>query len=58
MASSLVFLTPTAALVALGALLPLGALLIVRRRARRVRGVLGLAEPAARRALVAIAAER
>jgi hypothetical protein len=56
MASSLVFLTPNAALVALGALLPLGALYIVRRRARRVRGVLGLAEPSARRAIVAVIA--
>ena len=56
MAGSLVFLTPTAALVALGALLPLAALFVVRRRARKVRGVLGLAEPSARRALVAIVA--
>lgn len=56
MASSVVFLTPTAALVALGALLPLAALFVVRRRARKVRGVLGLAEPSARRALVAIVA--
>lgn len=56
MATSLVFHTPTAALLALGALLPLAALFVVRRRARRVRGGLGLAEPPARRVLVAIIA--
>ena len=55
-ATSLVFLTPTAGLLALGALLPLAALLVVHRRATRIRGVLGLAEPPARRVLVAIVA--
>ena len=56
MATTLVFLTPTAAVVALGTLLPLVALVVVRRRARSVRGVLGLAEPPARRVGVAIVA--
>lgn len=45
---SLVFLTPTGALLALGVLMPLVALFFVRRRAGRVRDVLGLTEPRAR----------
>ena len=44
----LVFLTPTGALLALGVLIPLVALGFVRRRAGRVRDVLGLAEPRTR----------
>ena len=56
MGTSLVFLTPPAALIALGAVLPLAALFIVRRRARRVRAALALAEPSVRRAVVAIVA--
>ena len=56
MATTLVFLTPTAAVVALGTLLPLVVLVVVRRRARSVRGVLGLAEPPVRRVGVAIVA--
>lgn len=40
------FLTPLAALVALAGLLPLAAFLGRERRARRVRGTLGLADPA------------
>ena len=53
MGGSLVFLTPVAALLAVAVLLPLCALAVVRRRARRARGTLGLAEPS-RRALVAV----
>ena len=45
MASSLVFLTPIGALLAVGALLPLAALYFIRRRAQRVRGSLDLASP-------------
>ncbi|MBA2298827.1 MAG: VWA domain-containing protein [Actinobacteria bacterium] len=45
----LVFLTPLGALLAAGVLVPLAALLLVRRRARRVRGALGLLEPPAGR---------
>jgi hypothetical protein len=40
--ADLQFLTPTAALVALGALLPLAALALADRRSTRVRSVLGL----------------
>ena len=56
MATSVVFLTPFGALVCVGALLPVAALHLVRRRARRVRGQLSLAEPPARRHFVALAA--
>lgn len=56
MATRLVFLTPSGVLLALGALLPLAVLFFVRRRARRVRRVLGLSEPPLRRILVALAA--
>jgi hypothetical protein len=41
----LTFLTPVGGLLALGSVLPLGALLAGELRARRVRGVLGLAAP-------------
>jgi len=51
-----VFLTPTGVLLALGVLLPLVALLFVRRRAGRVRDVLGLTEPRARGIVAAILA--
>jgi len=44
-AAGLTFLTPVGGLLALGVALPVAALLLVRRRARRVRGVLDLAEP-------------
>jgi len=54
MASSLVFLTPIGALLAVGALLPLAALYFIRRRAERVRGSLDLASPSARQVLVAV----
>lgn len=54
MATSIVFLTPAGALLTLGALLPLAVLFVVRRRARWVRGVLGLAELPFRRVLVAL----
>jgi hypothetical protein len=40
--AELQFLTPTAALIALGALLPLAVLALADRRSTRVRGVLGL----------------
>jgi len=48
MASSLVFLTPIGALLAVGALFPLAALYFIRRRAERVRGSLDLPSPSAR----------
>ena len=44
----LTFLTPLGALLAVGAVLPLGALLVYERRARRVRAVLGLDAPPGR----------
>jgi hypothetical protein len=50
------FLTPLAALVALAALLPLGAWLVGRRRADTVRQRLGLPAPRARSAARALAA--
>lgn len=56
MATSLVFLTPVGMLLTLGVLLPLAALYVVRRRARRVRGTLGLSEPSLRGILVALVA--
>jgi len=55
MATSLVFLTPLGLLLALGCVLPVIALGFVARRARRVRALLGLREPSARRLLVAVA---
>ena len=51
---SLTFLTPVAALLALGVLVPLAVLVLARRHARRVRGRLGLGEPARRRLAVAL----
>ena len=48
MDASLVFLTPSGVLLALGVLIPLVALIFVRRRAGRVRDLLGLTEPRAR----------
>jgi hypothetical protein len=44
-AASLVFLTPRGALLVLGVIVPLAALGLTRRRERRARTVLGLAEP-------------
>lgn len=55
MAASLTFLTPLGALLSLGVLVPLAALLVVRRRARDVRVALGLPEPVKRGILVAFA---
>ena len=49
---SLTFLTPVGALLALGAVVPLVALLGARRRANRVRTVVGLSESRAPRLLV------
>ncbi len=51
---SLTFLTPVAALLALGVLVPLAVLVLGRRHARRVRGRLGLGEPGRRRIAVAL----
>ena len=48
MASTLVFLTPVGAVLAIGVLLPLTALYFIHRRAQRVRGSLELATPSAR----------
>ena len=56
MATSLVFLTPIGALLAFGVALPLVALLLVRRRAGRLRGQLGLAEPPSRRLVILLGA--
>jgi hypothetical protein len=55
-ATSLTFLTPLGALLALGAIVPLVALLAVRRRAERVRRIVGLAEAPVRRLLVPLGA--
>ncbi len=49
---SVAFLTPSGALLALGALLPLAGLLAIARRADRVRAAVGLATPARGRLLV------
>jgi hypothetical protein len=56
MATSLTFLTPLGALVLVGVLVPLGALLAVRRRAERVRGTVGLPPTRLRRLLAPLAA--
>lgn len=53
---SLTFLTPAAALLALGVVVPLAVFVFRRRHARRVRGRLGLGEPARRRLVVALGA--
>lgn len=45
---SLTFLTPVGALLMLAFVVPLVALYLVRRRARRVRGALGMSEPSRR----------
>jgi hypothetical protein len=50
--ASLVFLTPAAALFAVAAVLPLAAFAELRRRDRRVRGVLGVPPPRGRVAAV------
>ena len=50
-----VFLTPLGALLAVGVLVPLAALLHIRRRARQARGALGLDEPRARGLVVTLA---
>jgi hypothetical protein len=54
-AASIVFLSPLGALLAIGALIPLVALFRGRRRANRVRKVVGLPRPEARRLLVPLA---
>jgi hypothetical protein len=51
---SLTFLTPAAALLALGVVIPLVVFVFRRRHARRVRGRLGLGEPARRRLAVGL----
>jgi len=55
-ATSLVFLTPAGALLAVGVLLPLVALRFVRRRARGARSTLRLAEPPRRQLAAALSA--
>ena len=55
-ATSITFLSPLGALLALGALVPVVAVLLARRRANRVRGVVGLARPRVRRVVVPLAA--
>jgi hypothetical protein len=52
----LTFLTPTAALIAFAALLPLAAALLAARRADRVRAALGLARPSRAGRLLPVAA--
>lgn len=53
---SVLFLTPSGAFLAAAVALPLVALILVRRRARQVRGAIGLVEPSMARFLVALAA--
>lgn len=53
---NLVFLTPSGVVLAVGVLIPLVALLFVRRRAGRVRNLLGLTEPRTRGLVAAIMA--
>lgn len=53
---SLLFLTPAAALVALGVLVPLAALVLVARRAGRLRSDLGLSRAPRRRLTLPVAA--
>ena len=53
---TLTFLTPLAALLALGVVVPVVALLAVRRRARGIRATLALDEPPKRSLLVPLAA--
>jgi len=48
------FLTPVGALLMLAVVVPLVALLLVRRRARRVRGALGMSEPSIRRLVISL----
>lgn len=53
-ATSLTLLTPIGALIAAGTLVPLAVLLVVRRRARSLRGALGLSDPGRRGLAVAL----
>jgi len=53
---NLVFLTPSGVLLVLGVLVPLVALILVRRRAGRLRDALGLADPRSRALVAAILA--
>ncbi|MDQ3671790.1 MAG: VWA domain-containing protein [Actinomycetota bacterium] len=53
---TLSFLTPAGALLVFGVVVPLGALVLVRRRAGRVRNVLALRAPRVRGLVVAVAA--
>ncbi|MGH3137436.1 MAG: vWA domain-containing protein [Gaiellaceae bacterium] len=55
MAVSLTLLTPVGALLSVGVLIPLAALLLARRRARRVRSTLDMSEPPRRGVVVALA---
>lgn len=54
--TSVIFLTPLGAVLAVGVLVPLLALVLVRRRANRVRRVVGVPRIAFRRVLVPLAA--
>jgi hypothetical protein len=53
---TLTFLTPLGAFLAVGVAIPLLALFVVRRRARRIRAGLGLVEPPARRLAIPLIA--
>ena len=55
MAVTLTLLTPLGALLSVGILVPLAALLLARRRARHVRSALEMSEPARRGVIVALA---
>lgn len=55
MAVTLTLLTPLGALLAVGVLIPLAALLLARRRAKHVRCMLEMSEPARRGVFVALA---
>jgi len=54
MSLTLTLLTPLGALLSVGVFIPLAALVLVRRRTRRVRGAIGLSEPARRGIVVAL----
>src|SRR5205814_1732724 len=53
---ALAFLSPLVALVAVGVVLPLAALAVAERRARRARALLGLAPPSLARRAAPVAA--
>lgn len=55
-AADLIVLTPLGGLLVLGVVVPLGALFLVRRHGRRVRALLGLADPPVRSLLLPLGA--